>query len=320
MAHIKISIITSLYRGERYLKFFLQHLARITNPSECELILIHNDPSEVEIKILSEFNNPGIAINYLQVKRESLYSSWNRAAVVARGEYLTIWNVDDVRLPAAIENQANALDDNREAAVAYGDFVIVREYGSNSGIEIHSPNYAAKDRSFLRQHHIGPFPMWRKEIHKVIGYFDEQFNLIADFDFQVRAAREFKFIKVNENLGYFLEGTSHNLSSNYKQHDYEHTAMHLRYGNLDLIYITYLYEVRKSFRVNKYKWCGEFHPVEKWYRLKESKLLKILPMITVPFLKLPRHVVRKYFREAMRKYFKYHILGAKIRLLLHRTG
>jgi len=45
----------------------------------------------------------------------------------AKGEYVTIWNVDDLRTPNSLEMQMKALDENPDIALTYGDFIIVNK-------------------------------------------------------------------------------------------------------------------------------------------------------------------------------------------------
>jgi glycosyltransferase involved in cell wall biosynthesis len=309
MIKVKISIITSLYRGEKYLRQFLQHLSQISNPKDCEIIIIHNDPTVAELDILSQFENPGLEILHLKVLREPLYSSWNRAISAARGEYLTIWNIDDVRLPSSIQEQANALDTHVDVAIAYGDFVIVNEYGCTDGSNVVAPKYDIKDKSFLRQHHIGPFPMWRKSIHDAVGYFDEQLRLIADLDFQIRVAKCHPLIKVDKQLGYYLEGTSSNLSNNHQLQDLEYTVLYTRYANYDLIFLTYVITACTKFKVFKYKWFGDFHPVNQWFENTKYSHYRNLPLLFISILNFPKHLAKKYLRQVVRKYSKYNMLS-----------
>jgi hypothetical protein len=72
--------------------------------------------------------------------------------------------------------------------------------------------------------------MWRKSIHETIGYYDEQFKCVADFDFQIRAALHYLFVKTDEPLGIYLEEHPHKLSANGLQL-IEHNIIAMRYAN-----------------------------------------------------------------------------------------
>ncbi|NEM97744.1 glycosyltransferase family 2 protein [Pontibacter burrus] len=306
MDAIKVSIITSLYRGEKYLESFLYHLSKLSNPWECEWILVHNDPTETELILLENFKESVSMIEtvHLKVGREPLYSSWNRAVAAARGEYITIWNIDDIRRPDSIQQQLAVLEKETDAAIVYGNYKIVNYYGNTTGVDVVVPDFHDKPDDFLRQHYIGPFPLWRKDLHKVIGYFDEQFKLVSDLDFQIRASRVSPLVKVNKELGTYLEGTADNLSSNYQLQDLENTVLQLRYGNFDLIYLTHFFSAILNYKIRSYKWFGNYTSMADIYNYQTQNYWANFPLIFFSLLKLPRHLARKYLKPIVRAYLK----------------
>lgn len=304
MNEVKVSVITSLYRCIYYLKDFLKHLSKTDDPDQCEFIFVHNDPTKEEIDIIEKFiDDSSLNITHLKVGRESLYSSWNRAASCAKGNYLTIWNVDDVRLPDSIKEQAAALNSHSDAAISYGDIIIVSEYNSQTGIVVNEPQYSPQRKSFLYQHHIGCFPMWRKSVHEKIGYFDEQYRIVADLDFQIRVAKRFPLIKVNKQLGFYLAGTPNNLSSNAHLQDMEHTALHLRHGNWDMLSMPYLILAMEKIKISSYKWFGMEHSVSQWSGYNSMSYVKSIPLLFISLFKSPRHFGRRYLKPYIYKYY-----------------
>ena len=145
--------------------------------------------------------------------------------------------------------------------------------------------------------------MWRKSIHDTIGYFDEQFRLIADLDFQIRVAKRFEMVKISQQLGYYLEGTPGNLSSNSRIQDMEHTVLHLRYGNFNQIFLTYLIEGLIKFKVFEYKWFGNFHKVKKWTPSDYVTWFMRVPLVVVSVFKLPRHLARRHLKPYFYRIF-----------------
>lgn len=306
---IRVSVITSLFNCERYLTGYFEAVNSIENKHEIEILLLHNEPKAAELAIINKFlPGYGFIRHIIVSEREGLYSTWNRGITLANGRYITTWNVDDTRLPDSISRQADALDQHSTAAISYGNFVIVDTFGKKEGKIMIAPEFNVKDRSFFRQHHIGCFPMWRKDIHKSIGYFDEQFRLIADLDFQIRVAKKYPLIKTDTNLGYYLEGTPFNLSSNFSTQDMEHAALHLRYANLDLLMLPYLWKAIKTFKIFQYKWFGTFHNMVDWSERDLSLYFLRSPMILASVFKLPRHLARRYLKKFLNrminKYFK----------------
>lgn len=301
----RITVITSLFNCVQYLESYLEELKKIHNPSEIEILLLHNAPLENELKVLDKYL-PGLPfVNHIIIpERESLYATWNRGVRMAKGKYLTIWNVDDIRLPDSLSLQAAALDENPKAAMAYGNFVIVNEYGRREGRNMIEPEFEQNAGSFLRKHHIGCFPMWRKEIHHHIGFFDEQFKLVADLDFQIRVSKKYPLVKAkNKCLGYYLENTPTNLSSNRKLQRIERTALNLRYGNLDLLHLPYLFIALNKIKVGKYKWYGNYHAKKEWTDSSYNDFFRKLPLIFVSLFNLPLDTLR-FIKYAIPKSYR----------------
>ena len=292
MQKIKISVITSLYRSERFLAQWLGHVAKIQNPAECEFILVHNDPTEAELSILDGFINQDIRLVHVVVRRESLYSSWNRGIKVARGELITIWNVDDIRFPDSLLSQARALDNNPEAAISYGDIYgtnVYEEYGDRL---YRFPEWKTNPKEFWRSHLVNCFQMWRKSIHESVGYYDEQFRSSGDFDFQIRTAMRYPFAKAELPLGVYLENQPHKLSSSSVQ-VLENNIVYLRYGVFEKIQFQLLSKSVAAYNKDEFLVDGE------WIRNNEktpfSTLYRLKGMV-IGVLLLPKYLA-KMFRD-----------------------
>ncbi|MEO5998468.1 MAG: glycosyltransferase [Chitinophagaceae bacterium] len=297
----RITVITSLFNCQVYLNGYFAAVEQIKNQEEIEIVLIHNAPQEGELSIINKFLPRFPFVKHIVVEREGLYATWNRGIKMAKGKYITTWNVDDVRLPHSLSNQADALDANANAVLSYGDFKIVDRYGSTEGKSVSEPEFDSKNRTFYRQHHIGCFPMWRKVIHDEVGYFDEQFRLVADLDFQIRVAKKYDMVKVSQQLGYYLEGTSANLSSNFSIQDEEQTVLHMRYGNFNLIYLTHVINGLKNFKIFTFKWFGNYHRMSEWTVESKFSYISRFPMIIFSVVKWPRHLARKYLKKQLSK-------------------
>jgi glycosyltransferase involved in cell wall biosynthesis len=228
-----------------------------------EVLLLHNAPSEKELDILQPFLLKADFVKHIIIpERESLYRTWNRGIQISKGEYITVWNVDDVRFPDSIIRQAEALDNNPSAAVAYGDIWVSKKYGDKGKFCTHSPQYSDCPKAFLQSYFISCFQMWRKSIHSEIGYYDEQFRCAADFDFQIRAALHFQFVKTSEPLGIYLEDQPHKLSANGLQ-QLENNIIYLRYGAFHKINLFTLKTSKRQYRKEQILQFGEYRPLNE---------------------------------------------------------
>ncbi|MFC1785611.1 glycosyltransferase [Candidatus Neomarinimicrobiota bacterium] len=227
---IKISVITSLYRGERYLDDFFNSFLSISNLNETELILIHNDPTESEIEIINIYKDRIPNIQIVQVPREGVYSSWNRAIKISTGRYIAMWNVDDRRTIHSLSEQAKMLDNDFECMIVSGDYYKILKQGDENG-------FLKKDPVFNN----GCFLMWRKSLHDRIGYFDEQFKIGGDHDFWMRATTFYKAGRINEILGYYLREYNVGISKENNMNYLENAVIKSRYYRYFIIDIYSLY-------------------------------------------------------------------------------
>ncbi len=235
-----VSTITACFRMQRYLKDWLEALPRQTFFHEMEVVLDHNEPTEEEVEWVRAFQQqyPGRLKHIIVNKVDPMGVSWNRCIREASGELLTIWNVDDLRTPESVEQQADVLLNHSEISIVYGNYRIVNAFKSTAGQLIE--HLAIPPSELTRSMILGPFFMFRKSLCQIAGYFDEQLLSGADFDLAIRLALHGKAAIAFGELGYYLdEGLGASTRPNSKQ-PVERTVIELRYGIYDKIDYGYL--------------------------------------------------------------------------------
>lgn len=250
-SNIKITVITSLFNCIKYLDGYFNSLSKLNNTNNIEVLLLHNSPSKEELSIIDKRLSSCPFVKHIIIaKREGLYTTWNRGIKLAKGEYICVWNVDDIRTPNSIIDQAETLDKNPDADLTYGDFYYMFKYPVLSNVLVINKDFSMNKKAFFRSHQIGCFPMWRKQIHNRIGYFDEQFKLVSDLDFQIRIARTSRIIKTDKIIGYYLENVPDKLSSNFWTQITERNTIYLRYGIFDLFNWLTIIPILRNYKIN----------------------------------------------------------------------
>jgi glycosyltransferase involved in cell wall biosynthesis len=293
MARARVSVITSSYRSESYLREFLEAVPRQTVFSQLELVLIHNEPSPRELSWVRGFqrDHPGVLRHLIVDDVEPLSTSWNRGIRAARGGYVCLWNVDDMRTDDSIELQASALDSHPDVLLAYGSFVMVGSPRAKQGTAFDLP--AFDTAGFLNSYQCGPFPMWRKSVHERVGVFDEQLLSGADYDMVCRIALSGPLMNVGEPLGFFLN-IGEGLSTGSDLAHVEDDVIKLRYGMSDCIDTRYLrralrYRVRHLLQEGA--WCDVRRFVPGYDQLVRGSSRRLV-------LGLRRNFVRRFPRFA----------------------
>lgn len=278
----KVTVLTSLYKCEKYLQSYFDWLRRIDNQEEVEVLLLHNAPIQAELDIIGQNISELPFVRHIIIPElEGLYVTWNRGIRLAEGQYVCVWNVDDIRFPESLSLQAATLDENLDVLLTYCDFYYMFQYGSISDEKVLNEDFQLNPSAFFTSHQIGCFPMWRKDLHEKLGYFDEQFFLVADFDFQIRLARTGKVKKTDGILGAYLEDVPEKLSSNLKWQIVERNALYLRYAIYEYLNWSSIFSVCQKYKPDQMKKGNDWYPVAsvfesyEFYRKKRwTKLFK----------------------------------------------
>ena len=223
----KVSTITPCYNMSKYMKGFLDNLSTQTH-KDLEIVLDHNDPSDEEVKLVEDYNEQYDNILHIKVEGvDPIGTSMNRCIEYATGDYLCIWNVDDLRTPDSIEVMAKALDDNPDVDFVYGNYTIVPNFGGTQGQYV---DETGREDELTTGMILGPYFMFRKSLLEKSGVFDEQLVQGADYDLALRLAYNGKGLHLPINLGYYLnEGLGQSTKPDSKQ-PLERTVIELRYG------------------------------------------------------------------------------------------
>jgi glycosyltransferase involved in cell wall biosynthesis len=246
---------------EKYLPKFLEWLPKQTFFDNLEVVLDHNEPTEQEIHSVKDFQEkyPGRIKHIIVEKVDPIGTSMNRCIREASGDFVAIWNVDDLRTSYSIEVQARLLLENPHLDSVYGNFRIVRSFTSSKGKLVDCSQFPESE--LTRSMILGPFFMFRKSLCSKAGFFDEQLRSGADFDFAIRLVFHGQAQMVQEELGYYLnEGLGASTCLNSLQ-PIERTVIELRYGIYDKIDYHYLPQALK-YNIYHLKLGDQWIPIE----------------------------------------------------------
>lgn len=202
---LRVSAITSLFRGGDFIEQFMDNMVTQTIFDKyTELLIIDADSPENEAETIERYMKDFPNIRYQRMNScIGIYEAWNIGAKMSRGKYLTNANLDDLRRQDSFEIQAGALDTLPFVDLVYQDFYYsfapdlsweqVAAYGHKSDLPVVTPY------NMLRFNSPHNAPMWRRELHDELGYFDGSFKSAGDYDMWMRCMRAGKtFMKINE--------------------------------------------------------------------------------------------------------------------------
>ena len=208
-----VSAIVSTYNAEKFIRGCLDDLENQTIADRLEIIVVNSGSTESEEAIVREFQTKYENITYIRSdKRETVYAAWNRGIKAATGKYITNANTDDRHRNDAYEIMVQTLENNSNVSLVYADVIITEK--QNETFDCCSPvGYYRwldwnRDDLLNKGCFMGPQPMWRRNIHKEYGFFDESFVTSGDYEFWMRISQTNDFLHIPETLGLYLKSTS----------------------------------------------------------------------------------------------------------------
>jgi hypothetical protein len=217
----KISVITAIGPLDIYEHFVPRYIKSVKDQhffNQTEHIIVYSEWSKYfnELKNLNNFKF------IKENKRLGVYNAWNIGIKNSTTEYITNWNVDDLRHPINTKLKYDYLERNPDYSLAYNWYVATHDINEDfNNIDLDNKTYLRFPDNFhsivLENCYAGPDPIWKKCLHDAVGYFDyKNFNTIGDWEMWIRFAKAgFKFKLIPEVLCIYLE---HNQPVSQRQH------------------------------------------------------------------------------------------------------
>ena len=233
----KISIVSTFYKGEKFLEGFLQNMVEQTIFDKCELILLDSASPGREKKIIEPYIEKYSNIRYYRI--EDLLKPtpcFNMAIQKARGKYITFGFIDDRKSKTCLEDLYTELE-KTNVDLVYGDVAQTEKENEVFDDNDLGTLFEHSRYTFSRENMVkclpGPMPMWKKSIHNVCGFFDDKdCDFADDWDMWLRAVQAgHVFKKIDKVVGLYLVGGRSQQENNTDQLK-EEAKIFFKYGHL----------------------------------------------------------------------------------------
>jgi glycosyltransferase involved in cell wall biosynthesis len=192
-----ISVLMSVYNGEKYLKEAVESILGQTF-TDFELIIVNDASTDNTDAILHEVAKADSRI--ILIKNEAnlgLTKSLNIGLKQARGEYVARMDTDDISLPERFELQKKFLDENPSIVAVGGENEIIDTDGKKTGYKKVYTGPALLHFLFIIGNQINHSSiMFRKKPILDEGGYDEHFRYVQDFELWSRLSKK-KFLFSN---------------------------------------------------------------------------------------------------------------------------
>jgi glycosyltransferase involved in cell wall biosynthesis/2-polyprenyl-3-methyl-5-hydroxy-6-metoxy-1,4-benzoquinol methylase len=211
----KVSVIMSVYNGEKYLREAIESILNQTF-TDFEFVIVNDGSTDNSLEILKSYDDERIRVINNE-KNIGLTKSLNKALKVARGEYIARQDADDVSLPDRFEEQMKYFERYPEVALLGTSIYLIDENGKIVGKRIVLAKPSIKDLFKGNQFNHGSV-MFKKEVINQLGGYNELIRYSQDYELWLRIAKHcevrnltqllYNFRSHDENIGFKNRGDS----------------------------------------------------------------------------------------------------------------
>jgi len=213
---MKLTAMVSLYNSGRFVDHRIRNLLETDIYKRGELLIYLSnagsaDPRDKEIGEQAAQQHQNVI--YDEIEHCTVYATWNHIIRNSESTYLTNANTDDIVVHHAYDTLIETLE-RQDGDIAYS-------FHHTSATENVAWNQALR----CRLHRIYPYdpntkwptcghaPVWKRELHDVVGLFDPTMKALGDADFWLRCwvnGRK-NFILIPHALYCYFKARGHNL-------------------------------------------------------------------------------------------------------------
>jgi len=180
----RVSVLMSVYNGERFLKSAIESILDQTF-TDFEFLILDDGSTDSTWEILEKYADKDERV--LLVRNEhniGLTRSLNKGLRLARGEYLARQDADDISLPKRLELQVKFLDMNPEVGVVGTGMEIIDENGKILRLQQPPTDHESITAELLLKNHaIGHSTVMAKlSALKEFGGYNERLPYAQDYD------------------------------------------------------------------------------------------------------------------------------------------
>ncbi len=193
-----VSIILNCYNGEQYLKKALMSIER-QSYQNWELIFWDNKSTDNSRKIMQSFQNKRFKY-FLTKKHTSLYAARNLAINKAKGDFISFIDADDTWEKNKLSKQIKLFKD-KKVAVVYGNSWIKNENLNKEKIFIKDKMKSGYIHDeLIKSYNVGILTavIKKKFFKNKKKLFNDNYNIIGDFELFIRLSKKNKFNVVQE--------------------------------------------------------------------------------------------------------------------------
>ncbi len=190
-----ITVVIPVYNGEKTIRETIQSVFN-QSLSDLELLVINDGSTDSTLEVVSQIKDERLKV--YTYPNAGLAASRNRGISLAKSEYISFIDADDLWTPDKLESQLKALQKNPKAAVVYSWTDWIDESSQLLGKGSHNTQQGEVLAKLLLNDFVanGSNCLIKMQAFREVGGFDETLTAVEDWDMWLRLAERYQFVAV----------------------------------------------------------------------------------------------------------------------------
>ncbi len=187
----KVSICVPTYNRKDYLKETLESILAQTYKNY-EIVIVDDGSTDGTEDMIKQL---GVPVTYHWQENGGDAAARNKLIELARGQYISFIDSDDLLFPDAIERLVKVMETETDDVVAYGSYVRIDQDGNVYGKckrKLYSGNITKHLFQTIIVHSCGS--MFPKKILEDTVTFDTSLNVCSDYDLWLSLSTKYRFV------------------------------------------------------------------------------------------------------------------------------
>jgi len=195
-----LSIVIPTFNSGKTLRATLESISSQTL-QDIEAIIVDGASTDTSVEIGKEFSVKYPFIKSISEKDKGIYDAMNKGISMANGEWLLFLGSDDTLFDNnVLDRVALKIKENNSYKFFYGNVKVNSNFGSSQDV-IYDGEFSIEKLLLKNIPHQAIF--YHKDIFNEVGYYNINYPICADYDFNLKVASRFKLCYLDEVVSIF---------------------------------------------------------------------------------------------------------------------
>ena len=198
---VTVSICIRTYNRKGYLKQTLESI-RAQTYQDYEIVIVDDGSTDGTDDMIRRLP---YAVTYFWQKNAGVGAAANRLIDLAKGQYITPIDSDDLLMPDAVERMVRVMETESEDVIVYGPYLRIDENGELCGKSKEQLYSGYVTRHLFQRIFVYPSgSMFPKSVLQEVGSYDESVRVGEDYDLYICIFAESKLlVSLDQHSGFW---------------------------------------------------------------------------------------------------------------------